>query len=265
MDKKTCQIVLVGHTWQKLIYSIDKEIFDKLIFIIEKENLPGTQEAKEVLEILLEEYKNRKVNVEHRQFSIHVPNKPIAEMTYLIYQQRLLGFNNIILNISGGLRYMDIWIYIAASITNSRIIHGDFIYNQNIEVGIHKNDDLDTLYLSSLTSRQFEFLKLFFKPFETPLDFFKMKMLDFNENSLLNNCRSYNSIEEIRFALNRQRGKKLTRGAINGYIDKLNRISALTITPEDQNKKKISISYIGIAFFQRELFKLIKDKKLKLV
>ena len=258
MDKRTCQIVLVGHTWQKLIYSVDKEIFDKLIFIIEKENLPGTQEAKKVLEVLLKEYKKRKIDVEFRRFSFHIPNKPIAEMTYLIYQQNLLEFDKIILNISGGLRYMDIWIYIAGSITKSRIIHGDFIYNQNIEVGIHKNDDLDTLYLSSLTSRQFEFLKLFFQPFETPLDFFNMKMLDFNENSLLNNCINYNSIEEIKLALNRQRGKKLTRGAINGYIDKLNRISALTITPEEQNKKKISISFIGIAFFLKELSKLMK-------
>jgi len=232
MDIKTCQIVLVGHTWQKLIYSIDKEIYDKLIFIIEKENLPGTHEAKETLEILLEEYKKRKIDIEYRQLNFHIPTKPIAEIIYLIYQQKLLGFSNIILNISGGLRYMNIWIYIAASITKSRIIHGNFIYNENIEVGIHKNDDLDTLYISSLT-----------------------------ENPLLRAPISYNSIEEIKLSLNKQRGAKLTRGAINGYITKLNRISALVITPEDQNKKSITISYIGIAFFLKAIFKLINGNR----
>ncbi|HDZ18741.1 hypothetical protein LCGC14_0493050 [marine sediment metagenome] len=258
MDKRTCQIVLVGHTWQKLIYSIDKEIFDKLILIIEKENLPGTQEAEETLEILIEEYKKRKINVEYRQFNFHIPTKPIAEMTYLIYQQKILGFSNIIINISGGLRYMNIWIYIAASITKSRIIHGNFIYNENIEVGIHKNDDLDTLYFSSLTSKQLEFMKLFFNRSKNALDFFR---LDFNENLLLRVPKSYNSIEEIKLSLNKQRGKKLTRGAINGYIMKLNRISALVITPEDQNKKSITISYIGIAFFLKAIFKLINEIK----
>ena len=257
MDKRTCQIVLVGHTWQKLMYSIDKEIFDKLIFIIEKESLPGTQEAKETLEILLEEYKKRRINIEYKGFNFHVQNQPIAEMTYLIYQQKILGFSDIIINISGGLRYMNIWIYIAASITKSRIIHGNFIYNDNIEVGIHKNDDLDTLYFSSLTSKQLEFLQLFFKPFKDPLDFFR---LDFDENPLLKRRKSFNSIEEIKLSLNKHRGRKLTRGAINGYIMKLNRISALVIIPEDQNKKSIAISYIGIAFFLEAIFKLMKEE-----
>jgi len=153
---------------------------------------------------------------------------------------------------------MNIWIYIAASITKSRIIHGNFIYNENIEVGIHKNDDLDTLYISSLTSKQIEFMKLFFRPSKDYLDFFK---LDFDENPLLQDCKSYNSIEEIKLSLNKQRGAKLTRGAINGYITKLNRISALVITPEDQNKKSITISYIGIAFFLKAIFKLINDNR----
>ncbi|KKM84135.1 hypothetical protein LCGC14_1302290 [marine sediment metagenome] len=257
MKKKICQIVLVGHTWQKLIYSIDKEIFDKLIFIIEKENLLGTQEAKETLEMLMEEYKNRKIDVEYKKLSFHIPNKPIAEMTYLIYQQKILGFSDIILNISGGLRYMNIWIYIAASITKSRIIHGNFIYSKNIEVGIHKNDDLDTLYFSSLTSKQLEFIHLFFSPFKDSLDFFRH---DFDKNSLLKQRKIFNSIEAIKHSLNKQRGEKLTRGAINGYIMKLNRNSALVVTPKDQNRKSIAISFIGIAFFLEAMFKLIKVK-----
>jgi len=159
---KTCQIVLVGHTWQKLMYSIDKEVFDKLIFIKEKKELPGSQQASETLKTLLNKYQKRKIEVEYRLFDFHIDKKPIAEMTHLVYQLKLLGFENIIINISGGLRYINIWIYLAASLTKSRVIHGDFIYDGIFEVGIYKNDELDTIYLGSLTKKQLEFLELFF-------------------------------------------------------------------------------------------------------
>lgn len=251
MSQKTCQIVLVGHNWQKLIYSIDKEIFDKLIFITEKKEISGTKKAKKALNTLLTEYNHRKINVEERLFSFHISNKPIAEMVHLIYQQKQLGFNNIIINLSGGLRYMDIWMYLAACLTNSKIIHGDFIYDEDKEVGIQKNDSIDRVDLGSLTPKQFQFLSLFFKPIENLELLFDVK-LDFDQNLLLSGFKHFESIEEMRIELNEARGEKLTRGSINGYINKLERISALKISKEEQNKRKISINYFGIAYFLKK-------------
>jgi len=253
---KTCQIVLVGHTWQKLMYSIDKEVFDKLIFIKEKKELPGSQQASETLNTLLNKYQKRKIEVEYRLFDFHIDKKPIAEMTHLVYQLKLLGFENIIINISGGLRYINIWIYLAASLTKSRVIHGDFIYDSIFEVGIYKNDELDTIYLGSLTKKQLEFLELFFESFKDPLEFFDMTYT-YDKNPLLNNIKIFDSIEEIKNSLISIRGEEITRGAINGFIKKLNRISALNLIPEKENKKKISINYMGIAFFLKEMYKLI--------
>ncbi|MBA7528990.1 hypothetical protein ES705_21182 [subsurface metagenome] len=256
---KNCQIVVIGHTWQKLMFSIDKEVFDKLIFISEKEQLPGSERAAEVLENLTAEYRKRKMKVEHRKFNFSIATKPIAEMTHLIYQQKLLGFNNIIINIIGGLRYVDLWIYLAASIARSRIIHGDFIYDGNIEVGIYKNVDVDKVYLGTLTSKQVEFLELFFPSFKDPKDFFNTRYI-YDENPLFNQIIYYNSIEKIRNSLIKLRGKEITRGAINGFIKKLNRISALKITHQSEKKRKISISYIGIAYFLKEMYKKILEK-----
>ena len=256
MVRKTCQIVLVGHDVQKLFFSIDKEIYDKLIFITEKEKLPGSEKALETLKDLIGEYERRKVKVENKKFNFLEDTKPIAELTHLIYQQKKLGFENIIVNISGGLRYIDIWLYLACSITNTKLIHGDFVYEGDKEVGIRKNDELRTLYLGELTSKQFEFLELFYNPYSDYSEFFDEKF-SFDENPLLNNRIVYDSIEETRIALNKLRGKaseNITRGAINGFIRKLDRISALQIIPENQNKKKIAISYIGIAYFLQKLF-----------
>ena len=165
MEKKSCQIVLVGHTAQKLIFSIDKEIVQKLVFVTEREPLPGTAEAKKVLKDLNEYYKKRKVEVQNVVFDFHVQTKPIAELVHLIYQQKVQDFNDITVNISGGLRYMDIWFYIACSLTNTRLIHGDFIYEKNEEVGIYSNVELTTIPFPSLTNKQFEFLELFFNDY----------------------------------------------------------------------------------------------------
>ena len=262
MLDKTCQIVLVGHTSKKLIYSIDKEIFDKLIFITEKEKLSGSKKALETLDTLMTTYRLRKTNVEHRTFSFAVETKPVAELTHLIYQQQLNGFTNVIVNISGGLRYLDIWLYLACSITNTRIIHGDFVYDDGVEVGINKNDILKTISLGKLTPKQFEFLKIFFSSYKDPLQFFNNK-LSFDENPLLSKRIKYESIEQLRIALNKLRnGEEITRGAINGFINKLNRIAALDIMNERQNKKEVSISFIGISFFLEKLINfdgLIKE------
>ena len=50
--------------------------------------------------------------------------------------------------------------------------------------------------------------------------------------------------------------EEITRGAINGFINKLNRIAALDIMNERQNKKEVSISFIGISFFLEKLINL---------
>ena len=263
MLDKTCQIVLVGHTSEKLIFTIDKEIFDKLIFITEKEKLSGSNKALESLETLMTTYRLRKTNVEHRTFSFTVETKPVAELTHLIYQQQLNGFTNIIVNISGGLRPLDIWLYLACSITNTRIIHGNFVYDDDVEVGIYKNDILKTIYLGKLTSKQFEFLKIFFSSYKDPLQFFDSKFT-FDKNPLLSKRIKYESIEQLRTALNKLRsGEDITRGAINGFINKLNRIAALDIVDERQNKKEVTISFIGISFFLEKLINLEKLRKAK--
>ncbi len=255
MNKKYLQIVLVGHMPQKLIFSIDKEIIHKIIFITEKKPLSGTPEAKRILKELIKYYVDRKIPVQSVELDFHIQTKPIAELTHLIYQQRIHGFDNLVLNISGGLRYMVIWLYIACSITKTRIIHGDFIYEGNREVGITSNMILPSIPFQLITERQFEFLKLFFKSIDNDRDFFKPDF-SFNENPLLNNRIRYNSLEKMRILMESKRDGSLSRGSINGYIQKLNRISALDISPnpKDKKEKSIEISYIGIAHFLHKLF-----------
>ena len=150
---------------------------------------------------------------------------------------------------------MIIWLYIACSITNTKIIHGDFIYEGSKEVGIYSNMSIPTIPFQLITDKQFEFLELFFNTYENFHDFFNPN-LSFNNNSLLFNRRKYDSLEEIREALERKRSNSISRGSINGFIQKLSKISALNIypNPRDKKEKTIEISYIGIAYFLHKLF-----------
>ncbi len=257
MTEKYCQLILVGHTTSKLIFSIDKEIVHKVIFITERQPLPGTLEAKKVLDELNNYYKERRIEVENAKLDFHIQTKPIAELIHLIYQQKLNGFDNITVNISGGLRYMDIWFYSACSITNTRIIHGDFIYEKNEEVGIYSNVELITVPFPSLTEKQFEFLELFFDDYHDYNEFFRLE-LSFNENTLLTNRKKYVSLEDIKEALESRRNSTISRGAINGFIQKLEKISAINLYPNpvDKKEKSIEISYLGIGYF---LHKLIQN------
>ncbi len=63
-------------------------------------------------------------------------------------------------------------------------------------------------------------------------------------------------METLKESLEKKRGKSLSRGSINVFIQKLNRISALNIfpNPKDKKEKTIEISYIGIAYFLHKLF-----------
>lgn len=257
MTEKYCQIILVGHTASKLIFSIDKEIVHKVIFITEQESLPGTLEAIKVLEELNKYYKERRIDVENVKFDFHVQTKPIAQLIHLIYQQKLNGFDNITVNISGGLRYLDIWFYIACSITNTRIIHGNFIYEKNEEVGIYSNVELITVPFPSLTEKQFEFLELFFDDYQDHTEFFQPK-LSFNENELLTNRKKYVSLEDVKEALEIKRKTTVSRGAINGFIQKLEKISAMNLypNPEDNKERSIEISYLGIGYFLQKVYKI---------
>jgi len=261
MNSKFNQIVLVGHLPQKLIFSIDKEPIHKIIFITEKKPLPGTPEAKKILNELITYYKERKIPVQYVEFDFHIQTKPIAELTHLIYQQKIGGFDNVKVNISGGLRYMVIWLYIACSITNTKIIHGDFIYEGSREVGIYSNMILPTIPFQLITDKQLEFLELFFNTYDTYRDFFNPD-LSFNDNSLLFNRKKYKSLEEIKGALENKRNGSLSRGSINGFVQKLSKISAINIypNPKDKKEKTIEISYIGIAYFIHKLFLNPKTK-----
>ncbi len=255
MSDRYNQVVLVGHLFDKLIYSIDKEPIHKITFITEKEPLSGTPKAKKILDKLNDYYKERKVSVQNVEFDFHVQTRPVAELTHLIYQQKLQGFSNVKVNISGGLRYMVIWLYIASSITNTKIIHGDFIYEGSKEVGIYHNMELPTIPFHVITDKQFEFLELFFNTYKNHLDFFNPD-LTFNDNQLLSVRKKYTSLETLKEKLEEKRGNSLSRGSINGFIQKLKRISALNIfpNPKDKKEKTIEISYIGIAYFLHKLF-----------
>lgn len=262
MKGKHCQIVLVGHRPQKLILSIDKEIIHKVILITEKERLLGTEEASKTLKELMNYYQERRVETENIEFDFHIQTKPIAELIHLIYQQKLQGYEPITVNISGGLRYMGVWFYVACSITNTKVIHADFIYERREEVGINSNVELIIVPFRRLTDKQFEFLKLFFQNYESYKEFFEPNLL-FNENSLLNNQITYSSLEGIRKVLEERRNESISRGSINGFIQKLNKISALTIfpNPEDKKERSITISYLGIAYFLNKLYK--KNSRIK--
>jgi len=261
MKTKSCQIVLVGHTAKKLIFSIDKQVFQKLIFVSEREPLPGTGEAKKVLNELNKYYRQRKVEVQNVEFDFHIQTKPIAELVHLIYQQKLQNLEDITINVSGGLRYMDIWFYIACCISITRLIHGDFIYEKNQEVGIYSNIELTTIPFPSITDKQFEFLELFFEKYNDYKEFF-LPERSFNENQLLTNRKRYDSLEDIKEALEAERKVEISRGSINGFIRKLENISALTLypNPEDRKEKSIEISYIGIAYFLHDIYKKRKKR-----
>ena len=237
MNQQFNQVVLVGHFLEKLIFSIDKEPIHKITFITERKPLPGTPEAKKVLNKLISYYKERKIPVQDVKFDFQIPKKPIAELTHLIYLQNIQGFSNIKVNISGGLRYMVIWLYIACSITNTKIIHGDFIYEGSKEVGIYRNMELPTIPFQLITDKQFEFLQLFFNTYKSHHDFFNPD-LSFNDNQLLSVRKKYTSLETLKEKLEEKRGNSLSRGSINGFIQKLKRISALNIFPNPKDRKE---------------------------
>ena len=150
---------------------------------------------------------------------------------------------------------MDIWIYIASSITNTRVIHGDFIYEKNKEVGIYSNVELQTIPFQSLTDKQFEFLDLFFNKYNNYNQFFD-PVLSFNNNPLLYERQKYPSLNALKLVMEKERRTSISRGALNGFIQKLSLISALNIdtNPLDKKEKSIEISYFGIAYFLHNLF-----------
>ncbi|MBY8992706.1 MAG: hypothetical protein KGD58_18325, partial [Candidatus Lokiarchaeota archaeon] len=150
--------------------------------------------------------------------------------------------------------YMVIWLYIACSITNTKIIHGDFIYEGTKEVGIYSNMELPTIPFQLITDKQFEFLELFFNTYENYFEFFDPNLC-FNDNILLSQRKKYDSLELLKEALEHKRNEILTRGSINGYIQKLSKISALNIysNPKDKKEKTVEISYLGIAYFLHKL------------
>ncbi len=259
--EKTCLIALVGHHPNRLKLSIDKETCDKIIFIKEKEKISGYEYKSKVLKELTKYYQDQLIITEIIEFSFNEQLKPVAELTYMICRQKILGYDRILVNISGGLRYMVIWFYIACTITNTEIIHGDFKYKDNIEVGITRNMNLIRLSLNPPTMMQFEFLKLFFTNHEDII--FSLRNQDIFD-SLLPNIKAYESIEDLKesFNKNRKSSEQITRGSINGYLKKLKSMSAIVLykNPKNQKEKRIEISYIGISFVLNHLFNSYKNK-----
>ncbi len=132
---------------------------------------------------------------------------------------------------------MSIWFYKACSITSTKIIHADYKYDGNEEVGINSNVELITLPFNNITDKQFVFLELFFEPNYSLADFFSQEY-SFNEHPVLLEIKKYNSLEQLRKTLEERKGSSLTRGAINGYIKKLQNLSALEISPNPEDRKE---------------------------
>lgn len=260
--EKTCLIVLVGHHINRLKLSIDKEPCEKIIFIKEKEKLSGYEYKSIVLTELMKYYQEQLILTEILEFSFTEQTKPIAELTFTICRQKMHGYKKILVNISGGLRYMIIWFYIACTITNTEIIHGDFKYRENIEVGIIKNMNLVRIPLSTPTMMQFEFLKLFFTNPEKIVTVLKDQD-DFD--SLLLMVKSFESIKDLKDKFNKRRknGEQITRGSINGYIKKLKHMSAITLynNPDNEKEKRIEITHIGISFIINHFFYVYMKKR----
>ena len=150
---------------------------------------------------------------------------------------------------------MIIWFYIACTINNTEIIHGDFKYKENIEVGITRNMSLVRLSLNTPTMMQFEFLKLFFTNHNEVIT--ALKNQD-NFDSLLSSIKSFESIESLKESFNNKRKNddQITRGSINGYIKKLKHMSAIILykNPNNEKEKRIEITYLGISFIINYIF-----------
>lgn len=150
---------------------------------------------------------------------------------------------------------MVIWFYLACLITHSEIIHGDFKYKGDKEVGINYNMKLVRIPLSEPTEKQYEFLELFFSSYNDIIKCIK-EQEEFSE--ILQHIKTYDSIEDLKNNYNERinRNKDITRGSINGYIKKLKKTSAIeTMTnPDNKVEKIIKITFLGIAFVLNYLF-----------
>lgn len=252
--RKHCLIATVGHHPDRLINSIDKEIVEKIIFITEKEKLPGSEKASETLEYLMDYFIKKSIEVENVNLHFKESTMFVAEVTYLIYQQCALGFEKVIINISAGLRYINIWFYIACCLTNTSIIHGEFKYQGDKEVGIYYNINIQKISLNTPTEKQFRFLELFFKNYQNIKNLLQ-KQESFEK--LLDIVVNYKSIKEIKEAYKKKINKEISRGAIYGYFNRLKEMSAIRIFPNPENKTETSveITYLGIAYVLNNLLK----------
>ena len=129
------------------------------------------------------------------------------------------------------------------------------LYLTKVRTGIYSNLILHTIPFQTLTDKQFDFLKLFFNDYDKPAQFFDPN-LSFNKNPLLSNRKKYQSLEELKSVMETARKTTISRGSINGFVQKLSESSALTIYPNPTNKKEksIEISYFGMAYFLHALF-----------
>ena len=262
MNRKKCLIALVGHHPKRLKLSIDKEIVDKILFIKEREDISGSKKQFEAIRKLNHYYKEQLIQTEIAEFSFREQALPIAELTYTICLQKLTGFDDVSVNISGGLRYMVIWFYIACLITHTDVKHGDFKYKGDVEVGINYNMNIVRIPLSEPTEKQFEFLELFFSNFD---DIRKCIKNQEKFSEILQYVKGYDSIENLKNSYNERINKHrdITRGSINGYLNKLKKISAIEtmVNPENKVEKVIKITYLGIAFVINHLFNNFLHKK----
>jgi len=262
VHKKHCVIVIVGHNTKRPIYSTEKEMADKIVFITEEVPQSGTLLAQKALNELIDHFQNRRVEIENVEFDFMTQTKPIAQLVHLIYQLRMNGYQQITINLSGGLRYIIVWFYIASCITDARVIHGYFKYKNGVESGLNYNFDMVRIPFKPLTDKQLQFLELFFKKFKSYNKFFSPN-LAYNENPLINETIIYESIEKLTEALKQKRKDSTSRGAVDGFVQKFSQINGVETFPNPENKKETSvkITYLGIALFLNEIYnKYIKNE-----
>jgi len=260
-NQKHCVIILVGHNTERPMYSTEKEMPDKIVFITEEVSLSGTLPAQKALDELTDHFQKRGILTENVKFDFKTQAKPIAQLVHLIYQLRMSGYQQITINISGGLRYMIVWFYIASCISNTRVIHGYFKYKDGKESGLNFNFDIMNIPFKSLTDKQLEFLELFFNKYDSYEDFFSPN-LTYNENPLLETI-TYSSVEKLTEALKQKRKDSTSRGAVDGFIQKFSELSGINTypNPEDKKETSVEISFLGIALFLNAIYnKYVKSE-----
>lgn len=141
------QIVFVGHHKERLLESIRvlrKYPVSKVILAVGEQESTGERMARKIAEEMAEEL-STVWDVEIVEIDKKNTIRAASQLVRIIEGEKKKG-ENVILNISGSLRTFSVAAYIAACITNSRIISSIPKYNErDEEAGIEEIVDIPVL------------------------------------------------------------------------------------------------------------------------